>query len=180
LSILGLRANAQIIDPKTGYLTRDGFNLFESLIQSFNGVGAGVTVDALQTLVNKTIDGDRNTLSNIATNSLSTRTGENNAVVTGEAGAAGSFVVWGDAGDASPGMPPEELVNYLSDFFARGDGQREPPNAIRLLQAAVAEVPSAADLAGGLIYVTDETGGATVAFSDGTNWRRVQDRAVIS
>lgn len=33
---------------------------------------------------------------------------------------------------------------------------------------------------GQLIYVSNETGGATVAFSDGTNWRRVQDRAVVS
>ena len=31
-----------------------------------------------------------------------------------------------------------------------------------------------------LIFVYDETGGATLAFSDGTNWRRVQDRAVVS
>ncbi len=34
--------------------------------------------------------------------------------------------------------------------------------------------------AAGLIYVSDETGGATLAFSDGTNWRRAQDRAIVS
>lgn len=34
--------------------------------------------------------------------------------------------------------------------------------------------------AGTLIYVSDESGGATVAFSDGTDFRRVQDRAIIS
>lgn len=34
--------------------------------------------------------------------------------------------------------------------------------------------------AGGMIYVSDESGGATMAFSDGTNWRRCQDRAVVS
>ena len=43
----------------------------------------------------------------------------------------------------------------------------------------VATVPDATRHIG-LIYVSDETGGATIAFSDGTNWRRVQDRAVIS
>lgn len=43
----------------------------------------------------------------------------------------------------------------------------------------VGTVPSAAT-AGGLIYVSNETGGATPAFSDGTNWRRVADRAVVS
>jgi hypothetical protein len=31
-----------------------------------------------------------------------------------------------------------------------------------------------------VISVPNEAGGATVAFSDGTNWRRVQDRAVVS
>lgn len=33
---------------------------------------------------------------------------------------------------------------------------------------------------GALVYVTDETGGAVPAFSDGTNWRRVTDRAIVS
>lgn len=43
----------------------------------------------------------------------------------------------------------------------------------------VATVPSAT-IAGGMIYVSDETGGAVMAFSDGTNWRRVTDRAIVS
>lgn len=43
----------------------------------------------------------------------------------------------------------------------------------------VATLPSATT-AGGMIYVSDETGGATMAFSDGTNWRRVQDRAIVA
>jgi hypothetical protein len=45
----------------------------------------------------------------------------------------------------------------------------------------VAGLPSAANAgAGAIIYVSNETGGATLAFSDGTNWRRVTDRAVVS
>ncbi len=43
----------------------------------------------------------------------------------------------------------------------------------------VAGVPSAS-VAGRQIYVSDESGGAVLAFSDGTNWRRVTDRAIIS
>ncbi len=38
----------------------------------------------------------------------------------------------------------------------------------------------AATTAGGLIYVSDETGGAVLAFSDGADWRRVTDRAVVA
>jgi hypothetical protein len=33
---------------------------------------------------------------------------------------------------------------------------------------------------GRLIYVSNDVGGAVVAFSDGTNWRRVTDRNIIS
>ncbi len=50
----------------------------------------------------------------------------------------------------------------------------------RLPSYTVAGVPSAATYVRGLIYVSDEAGGPTVAFSDGTNWRRVQDYAVVS
>lgn len=44
----------------------------------------------------------------------------------------------------------------------------------------VATVPSAATYARGIIYVSDETGGAVLAFSDGTNWRRLTDRNIVS
>ena len=44
----------------------------------------------------------------------------------------------------------------------------------------VATVPAAAGHAGKTIFVSDEAGGAVLAFSDGTDWRRVTDRAVIS
>lgn len=61
--------------------------------------------------------------------------------------------------------------------------RREVQAALQLLQLpsyTVATVPSAVTYARGLIYVSDETGGAVPAFSDGTNWRRVTDRAIIS
>lgn len=42
-----------------------------------------------------------------------------------------------------------------------------------------AKLPSAKQ-PGILVYVSDEVGGAVPAFSDGTNWRRVTDRAVVA
>lgn len=45
---------------------------------------------------------------------------------------------------------------------------------------AKAALPAAATYPRGVIYVSDETGGATLAFSDGTNWRRCQDRNIVS
>lgn len=44
----------------------------------------------------------------------------------------------------------------------------------------VTTLPDATTAEGAIIYVSDETGGPTLAFSDGTDWRRVQDRAVVS
>jgi len=38
----------------------------------------------------------------------------------------------------------------------------------------------AAGKTGRMIYISNEAGGAVPAFSDGTNWRRVTDRAIIS
>jgi lysophospholipase L1-like esterase len=52
--------------------------------------------------------------------------------------------------------------------------------AVRVKSYTVATLPSAAAGAGQMIYVSDETGGAVLAFSDGTDWRRVTDRAVVS
>jgi len=43
----------------------------------------------------------------------------------------------------------------------------------------VATLP-AVGIAGGEIYVSNEAGGAVPAFSDGTNWRRYTDRAIVS
>lgn len=51
---------------------------------------------------------------------------------------------------------------------------------IQLKTYTVATVPSASTYARGQIYVSNETGGATPAFSDGTNWRRYADRAIVS
>ena len=44
----------------------------------------------------------------------------------------------------------------------------------------VLTLPTAATHPRGLIYVSNEAGGATLAFSDGSVWRRVQDRAQVS
>jgi hypothetical protein len=53
--------------------------------------------------------------------------------------------------------------------------------SIRCASIAKASLPSAgASGAGALLHVPDEAGGAVMAFSDGTNWRRVTDRAIVT
>ena len=51
-------------------------------------------------------------------------------------------------------------------------------NAPQLPVYTVASLPG--QLEGAMIYVSDEVGGGVPAFSDGVDWRRVTDRAVVS
>ena len=53
--------------------------------------------------------------------------------------------------------------------------------AVRVKGYAKAALPGAgSEGAGALIYVSDDAAGSTLAFSDGTAWRRVHDRAVVA
>lgn len=52
--------------------------------------------------------------------------------------------------------------------------------AIPIVPSYTVSTLPAAGTAGGQIYVSNESGGAVLAFSDATNWRRVTDRAIVS
>jgi hypothetical protein len=76
--------------------------------------------------------------------------------------------------------PPGDtrLFNFIRDLLK---GLKEPfDHPIRLASYTVDTLPAAGESSAGLIYVSDEAGGAVPAFSDGTNWRRVTDRAIVS
>ena len=64
-----------------------------------------------------------------------------------------------------------DMGNITSD-----DRQPTPHDSYTVSEASSISGMSAGDM----IFVSNETGGATMAFYDGTNWRRIQDRAVIS
>jgi hypothetical protein len=52
---------------------------------------------------------------------------------------------------------------------------------VRVGSSTVSALPNAATTgAGAILFVSNETGGPTLAFSDGTAWRRVQDRVVVT
>jgi len=71
-------------------------------------------------------------------------------------------------------------INYRINRMMSLDGTDAMTGPIVMQTFTVATVPTAASWTRGIIYVSDETGGATLAFSDGTNWRRVQDRAIVA
>ncbi len=58
---------------------------------------------------------------------------------------------------------------------------REPMDApFRLKAFAKSDLPADPRHRAGLVYVTDEAGGPVPAFHDGSDWRRVTDRAIVS
>ena len=78
---------------------------------------------------------------------------------------------------------PEEHRRLLAmrvNAAMLNDGSDNMKGPLLLAEYTVATVPDATLWESGLIYVSDETGGATIAFSDGTNFRRAQDRAIVS
>lgn len=79
--------------------------------------------------------------------------------------------------DANVQAPAKALMAAATEAAARGAVGAAPA---ALDSYTVATVPSASARARQTIYVSNESGGPVPAFSDGANWRRVTDRAVIS
>lgn len=90
-------------------------------------------------------------------------------------------VTWHTASDANNGFhfhwaasaTASTTISWIELFRIRTDGRIQFPS---FTQATLPAATTAACMA----FCSDETGGATMVFSDGTNWRRVQDRAVVS
>ncbi len=71
-----------------------------------------------------------------------------------------------------------QLVRIFSDYGFRLNEMLPRDGSEGLTEYTVATLPTG--VSSGLIAVTDEAGGHTLAFYDGTDWRRVQDRAIVS
>lgn len=86
------------------------------------------------------------------------------------------------------GASPEGYIGAVTDAATGGTtnviewDKNGPVFPLPLVfpEYTVAGVPSAANYDNAVIIVSNETGGRTLATSDGTNWRRVSDGAVIS
>jgi hypothetical protein len=70
-------------------------------------------------------------------------------------------------------------VTATYDLGTIATTQAAAPTNFTLPSYTVATLPTAST-PGMMIFVINETGGSVPAFSDGTNWRRVTDRAIVS
>jgi hypothetical protein len=80
---------------------------------------------------------------------------------------------------ADPTERGQPFPGQVADLSRRVQ-RLEQPQVPTLPDFVVANLPDPADMRYALIYVSDEVGGAVPAFSDGTNWRRFTDRAIVS
>lgn len=90
--------------------------------------------------------------------------------------AGGTRIIGRSAGSA--GVHAEIVATTNGQVLKRSGGILLFGN-VETVAFTVATLPSAS-VAGQMIYVSDESGGATIAFADGTNWRRVADRNIVS
>lgn len=83
-------------------------------------------------------------------------------------------------------VPDKEHFSWAKWFVSVFERTGSGPLAVQGYPKASLPSPgewgsvAASDPFSSIIFVNDETGGSVLAFSDGTNWRRVTDRAVVS
>ena len=123
--------------------------------------GAGITI-----LTNA--DTDTITITSVATDSI--------------------FATGGDMGTVEQAVTAEEdlglIIDAITESYDMGTivlGGLVYPSQLVLPSFTVAELASlTANPVGQMVICTNEAGGTVPAFSDGTDWRRVTDRAVIT
>ena len=68
----------------------------------------------------------------------------------------------------------DDVQQRLNDFLLGITG-------LRFIVYAKADLPTPSDATKRyMVFVTDDAGGSTPAFWDGTNWRRTSDRTIIA
>lgn len=194
-----------IYPPAEGWLCWIGD---EERLLAFDGADWVVAFGALQNLalvgINATADAS-NRLAVSAAATLLTHDGAGHQLKLNKAGAgdtASLMFQTGYSGRAEIGLAGSDSlsmkvsangVSWVQALTVTGDGRvgvsgvTAPSVAlhvggpVRVAGYTVSGLPGAsASGAGSLAFVSNESGGAVVAFSDGTNWRRVTDRAVVS
>lgn len=78
----------------------------------------------------------------------------------------------------SDGLPTKQLIEWFDDIELKINEIVKARNRLDIF--TVSTIPSASANQTLQIYVSDESGGATPAYSDGTNWRRYKDGNIIS
>lgn len=144
-----------------------------------------------------TVSGQSNVVADQATDTLTLAAGTGIAITTdagndiitiSSAATDSIFATGGDMGTITEAVTSsEDLGTVTSAATVEYDLGTETtagiitPSLLLLPSYTVSQLASlTATPAGQFVYCSNESGGAIPAFSDGTNWRRVSDRAIVS
>jgi hypothetical protein len=157
------------------------------------GNGAGLT--GINVFSNVTVTGGNSAVADSIADTLTLTAGTGISIIvdpttdTITIGAQGSSEIFVDGADFGTVTEPVTLSDDLGLVTAAVDAESDLgtlvtsgliyPDQFVLPSYTTSTLPSAA-VAGAMIYVTNETGGPVPAFADGTNWRRVTDRAIVT
>jgi hypothetical protein len=160
-----------------------------------NITGNGAGLSGINAFSNITVTGGNSAVADSIADTLTLTAGTGISIVVdsatdtitiGTQGGSELFVDGADFGTVTePVTASEDLglvtgaVTAESDLGTLVTSGLIYPDQFVLPSYTVSTLPSAA-VAGAMIYVTNETGGPVPAFADGTNWRRVTDRAIVT
>lgn len=181
----------------TGYITATGNITTTANVSGGNILGNGRNLSGINTFSTISVSGQSDvvadsiidTLTLTAGTGISITTDAGNDVITISSVATDSiFATGGDMGTVTEIVTvSEDLDTVTSPATVQYDLGTEStsgiitPSLLLLPSYTVAGLGSlTANPAGQFVFCSNESGGSVPAFSDGTNWRRVTDRAIVS
>jgi hypothetical protein len=160
-----------------------------------NILGNGAGLSGINTFSNVTVTGGNSAVADSISDTLTLTAGDGIAIVIDSAtdtitiAASGGSEIFVDGADFGTVTEPvtlsddlglvTDLVDAESDLGTMVTSGLIYPDQFVLPSYTTSTLPSAS-VAGAMIYVTNEAGGAVPAFADGTNWRRVTDRTIVT
>ena len=166
-------------------------------ISGGNILGNGATLSGINAFGNIAVAGETTVSADTTSDTLTFAEGTgisivtdaaNNTITIGSVATDSIFATGGDMGTITEAVTVSEDLGLITDVatveYDLGlivTGGVIQPDSLILPTKTVAQLANlSANPAAQFVYCSDEAGGAVPAFSDGTNWRRVTDRQIVS
>lgn len=192
---VGIGGTSNVAVFSTGGLDVTGLVSATGNITGSNILGNGAGLSGINVFSNVTVTGGNSAVADSIADTLTLTAGTGIAIVVDSAtdtitiAASGGSEIFVDGADFGTVTEPvtlsddlglvTEAVTAESDLGTIVTSGLIYPDQFVLPNYTTSTLPSAS-VAGAMIYVTNETGGPVPAFADGTNWRRVTDRAIVT
>jgi hypothetical protein len=196
-------ANSALVTNGAGVLSFTATPTFTSITATGNvtggnilGNGSALTgINAFGTIVvagssDVVADNTSDTLTLVAGDGvvITTSAGTDTITISTSGSSESIFITGGDMGTVDEAVTSEEDLGLITDAVGLEIDMGTIvtagvlyPDQLVLPSKTVAELGNLSAIpAGQFVYCSDESGGSIPAFSDGTNWRRVTDRAIVT